>query len=419
MPILYSVLLTLLLPALLLRAAWRARTSTVGGERLVERLGFVQPDTRRPLLVHCVSVGETLAALPLLHALQQAGWPLWVTSTTLTGAERVRLALGDTVRHSFLPLDTPPAVGRFLDAVRPQALLVMETEIWPNLMFACAKRQIPVLLINGRLSETSARGYARFPGFTRMVLACFTRLLVQGEADAARFRLLGAAQVEVVGNLKFDMVLDDARLAAAYRLRGNWSGRRVWIAASTHQGEDALVLAAYRLLRQSVPDLLLLLVPRHPERFDAVATMVSAAGFSCARRSLGEAVSHDTAVYLADTMGELQMLYACADVAFVGGSFSGTGGHNMLEPAALGLPVATGPSLFNFQQIADALVAVDALRVVSDADDLAGVLGLWLQDDVLRRTAGERAKAFVAGNRGALVRTLAQVETVLAGKKTA
>lgn len=419
MRIIYTLLLRLLAPVLLLRAAWRARTSPVGGERLAERLGLVEADSRRPLLVHCVSVGETLAALPLLRALHAAGRPLWVTSTTLTGAERVRMALGDGVRRSFLPLDTPGAVARFLDRVRPCALLVMETEIWPNLLHACRARGIPVLLVNARLSEKSARGYARFPAFTRSVLSCFTRLLVQAGPDADRFRALGATQVEVTGNLKFDMAPDEGQLADARALRAGWSGRPVWIAASTHPGEDEIVLAAHRLLRESLPELLLVLVPRHPERFDAVAAGVSRAGFSCARRNRGEAVVPGTAVYLADTMGELQMLYACADVAFVGGSFSGTGGHNMLEPAALGVPVVTGPSLFNFEQVADALRAVDALVVVADTETLAQVLRRWLQDEGVRSAAGERARAFVAANRGALARTLERIDALVpAGSRT-
>lgn len=415
MRILYTLLLCLLAPWLLLRAALRARTSPVGGERLVERLGLVEPDVRRPLLVHCVSVGETQAALPLLRALLAAGRPLWVTSTTLAGAERVRVALGDVVRNSFLPLDTPGAVARFLDRVRPRAVLVMETEIWPNLLHACHRRGIPVLLVNARLSEKSASGYARFPGFTRSVLSCFTRLLAQAEADAARFRVLGAQRVEVTGNLKFDMALEERQLADARTLRAGWPDRPVWIAASTHAGEDDIILMAHRRLRESMPSLLLVLVPRHPERFDAVAGEVSRAGFACARRSRGEQVGGGTAVYLGDTMGELQMLYACADVAFVGGSFSGTGGHNMLEPAALGLPVVTGPSLFNFQPVADALAGAGALQVVPDAEGLAGALGCWLQDDAARRAAGSRAQAFVNANRGALARTLAQVEALVPG----
>lgn len=412
--IVYSLLTYLLLPALLLRAAWRARSSPVGGERLAERLGVVAADTRRPLVVHCVSVGETIAALPLLEALLARHEPLWVTSTTLAGAERVRVALDGRVRRSFLPVDTPDAVARFLDRVQPRALLVMETEIWPNLVLACRARAIPVVLLNARLSAKSARGYARFPGFTRRVLAAFSAILAQADADAGRFRALGAPHVTMTGNLKFDFVPAADLAARAAALRSGWGGRPVWIAASTHEGDEEPVLAAHRLLRARFPQLLLVLVPRHPERFDAVAALVAKNGFSCARRRAGDLVAPGTAVYLGDTMGELPLLYSCADVAFVGGGFSGTGGHNMLEPAALGLPVLSGPSLFNFQQAAEALVATGALRVVDDAAALADVAGTWLGDAGTRHADGGRGQAFVAANRGALRRTLDAVLAVLA-----
>lgn len=413
MRIVYSLLMYLLLPLLLFRAAWRGWRLLVKGERLPERLGYVVPDDRRPLLVHCVSVGETLAALPLVRALLAAGYPLWVTSTTLTGAERVRAALGDAVRHSFLPADTPGAMSRFLDRVRPAALLVMETEIWPNLLAGCRRRGIPALLVNARLSEKSARGYRRFPGFTREVLSGFTRLLVQAGEDAGRFRALGAGPIEVTGNLKFDIALDAARQAQAAALRAGWGSRPAWIAASTHPGEEVLVLAAHARLRERFPDLLLVLVPRHPERFDAVASDIARAGFGAARRSRGETVSAGKAVYLADTMGELQMLFACADVAFVGGSFSGTGGHNLLEPAALGVPVVMGPSLYNFEQIAAVMAAAGALAVVTDGTALAKVAGDWLGDPAARAKAGEAGRRVVEANRGALDRTLAQIAQVV------
>lgn len=408
--ILYSLLLYLLLPAVLLRVAWRARQAGAGGHGIAERLGFVAPAAGRPLLIHCVSVGETQAAVPLVEALLQRGERPWVTSTTLTGAARVRAQFGERVAHSFLPVDTPGAVSRFLDRVRPRALLVMETEIWPNLVAACRARDVPVILVNARLSEKSARGYARFAGFTRETLAGFTMIAAQADADAARFRALGAPRVEVTGNLKFDQAAGSDTLAQAAQLRAGWGGRPAWIAASTHAGEDEIVLAAHRALRARFPSLLLVLVPRHPERFDAVAALAAREGGTVARRSRGDVVAADTAVYLGDTMGELNLLYAAADVAFVGGSFSGTGGHNLLEPAALGLPLCSGPSLFNFQQIADALAARGALQVVADADALAGTVSAWLADDAARLAAGRRGRDFVQENRGALARTLALIE---------
>lgn len=403
---LYTLLLYLLLPVLLLRAVWRGWRSTAGGERPWERLGFVVADARAPVVVHCVSVGETVAAVPLLNALMARGLPLWVTSTTLTGAARVRTLFGDRVRHSFLPVDTPGAVSRFLDRARPRTMLVMETEIWPNLIAACKKRGIPVVLVNGRLSERSARGYARLDGFTRQVLDGFARVLAQADADAGRFRALGAPSVIVTGNLKFDLDPPGDLVPRAAELRAGWGARPVWIAASTHEADDTEVLRAHQALLARDPSLLLLLVPRHPERFDAVAASVARAGLSCARRSRGEPVTTSVQVYLADTMGELPLLYAASDVAFVGGSFSGTGGHNLLEPVALRLPVVTGPSLFNFQAVSDALRERDALDVVADGAALAGAVGALLVDPEARRARAGRGQAFVAENRGALGRAL-------------
>lgn len=410
--LLYSLLLYLLLPALLLRVAWRARQHG-GAPGIAARLGFVTPASGRPLLLHCVSVGETQAALPLVEALLRRGESLWITSTTLTGAARVSAQFGTRVAHSFLPVDTPGAVARFLDRVQPRALLVMETEIWPNLVAACAARNIPVLLVNARLSEKSARGYARLPGFTRQTLAGFTVIAAQAAPDAERFRALGAPRVEVTGNLKFEQPDTEALVAQATRLRAGWGARPVWIAASTHAGEDEQVLAAHRALRAKFADLLLVLVPRHPERFDTVAVLAARENATLARRGRGETVTPDISVYLGDTMGELNLLYAAADVAFVGGSFSGTGGHNLLEPAALGLPLCSGPSLFNFQQIADALAALGALRVVDGSDALATTVSGWLENAEARRVAGECGRRFVQENRGALQRTLDIVDRCL------
>ncbi|MFZ5723715.1 MAG: lipid IV(A) 3-deoxy-D-manno-octulosonic acid transferase [Pseudomonadota bacterium] len=408
----YSLLLYLLLPVLLLRVVWRARRQAAG-HGIAERLGFVAPAADRPLLLHCVSVGETVAAQPLVAELLRRGDRLWITSTTLTGAARVAALFGDRVRHSYLPVDTPGAVRRFLDRVRPRALLVMETEIWPNLIAACRARAIPVLLVNARMSAKSARGYARFPAFTGRVLDGFSLIAAQADADAGRFRALGAPRVETTGNLKFDLAVPEAMRARAGQLRAGWGDRPVWIAASTHAGEDEVVLAAHRRLRALRPDLLLILVPRHPERFAAVAALATREGFATAQRSRDDAVVAGTAVYLGDTMGELTLLYGCADVAFIGGSLSGTGGHNLLEPAALGLPLLSGPSLFNFQQIGDELSGAGVLRLVHGADDLAAAVDGWLADAEHRREAGARGRRFVHDNRGALARTLALIDRLV------
>lgn len=413
--LLYSLLLYLLLPLLLLRVAWRARGPAgagADGSGLGERLGFVAHATNRPLVLHCVSVGETRGAAPLAEALLARGLSLWLTSTTFTGAEQIRARFGERVAHSFLPVDTPGAVARFLDRVQPRAVLVMETEIWPNLVAACRVRSIPMVLVNARLSEKSAHGYARAGRLARETLAGFSLVAAQAEADAARFRALGAAPVVVTGNLKFDQPVAGDLAAQAMRMRASWGERPAWIAASTHAGEDEIVLAAHRALRRQFPALLLMLVPRHPERFDAVAAL-AAREAPVVRRSTGVPVPADTAIYVGDTMGELNLLFAAADVAFVGGSFSGTGGHNLLEPAALGVPVCSGPSLFNFQAIADALRERGALRVVGDAAALADAVSGWLSDGASRDEAGTAGRQFVQENRGAVARTVSLVEREL------
>lgn len=417
MRFLYTCLLRLLAPLMLLRAAWRGRhADPVAPERLAERLGYVSPvddDERQPLLLHCVSVGETMAALPLIEALLARGEPLWITSTTLTGAARVQSLFGARVRRSFLPLDTPGAVARFLDRVRPRAVLVMETEVWPNLLAACTRRAIPALLVNARMSEKSARGYVRAGSLARDAFAAFTAIAAQTDADALRLAQLAARDIRVTGNLKFDLAPDGSTTERAAQLRDEWGVRPVWIAASTHAEDDAVVLQTHRLLLSAFPELLLVLVPRHPQRFAAVAAQIAAAGFSCARRSRGESVTPAIAVYLADTMGELGMLYAVADVAFVGGTFSGTGGHNFLEPAALGLPVASGPSVYNFQAIADELRQTGALQPVVDSASLARCLRDWLENPAQRQKAGAAGHEFVTANRGALMRTLAVIDPVI------
>ncbi len=413
--LLYSLLLYVLLPPMLLRLVWRARgPAGVGasGSGLAERLGYVARADNRPVVVHCVSVGETLAAAPLIEALLERQWPLWLTSTTFTGAAQVGARFGGRVAHSFLPMDTPGAVARFLDRVKPRAVLVMETEIWPNLVAACRARGIPVLLVNARLSEKSARGYARLGQLTRNTLNNFSLIAAQADSDAARFRALGASQVVVTGNLKFDQPITGDLTAQARRLRESWGDRPVWIAASTHAGEDEIVLAANRILRQQFPDLLLILVPRHPERFDAVAVLASREA-NTVRRSAGATVTAETRIYLGDTMGELNLLFATADVAFIGGSFSGTGGHNFLEPAALGVPVCSGPSLFNFQLIADALQERQALRIAADAEALSNVVSSWLSDRAKRDAAGEAGQQFVQENRGAVARTVSLIDREL------
>ena len=312
--------------------------------------------------------------------------------------------------QAWLPWDTPGAVRRFLDHFQPSAGVLMETEVWPNIAAACHARGIPLALANARLSERSAKGYGRFTKLTRPMLTEMSLFAVQTEAEAQRFRNLGAREetVEVTGSIKFDLTIDPALLQRAAGLRAQWQAqeRPVWIAASTHDGEDEVVLAAHRQLLTRHPDALLILVPRHPERFNAVFELFRQQGFATVRRSTGEPVTAGTSVLLGDTMGELLFLYALADSAFVGGSLGPNGGHNLLEPAALAKPVLSGPHLFNFLEIAAQLRSAGALQEVEDAEGLAVAVQRLFE---LPRDAQRMAEAglnVMRSNQGALQRLL-------------
>jgi 3-deoxy-D-manno-octulosonic-acid transferase len=417
MRLLYTGLLYLILPLALLRLYWRGRHDAGHRRRWRERLGFFPPLPSGCLWVHAVSLGETRAALPLIRALLERypDQPLLVTTTTLTGSRQVREALGERVLHVYAPYDLPGAVRRFLRQTRPRLAVIMETELWPNLLRQCAVAGIPTMIANARLSERSARGYARIRRLTASMLRDVTLIAAQAEADADRFRALGAPRVAVTGNLKYDLSLPDDLPERGWQLRRELLGeeRRVWIAASTHAGEDEPILAALALLRPRWPELLLLLVPRHPERFDGVAALCRQQGCKLVRRSEQRACAPDTAVFLGDTMGELLLFYAAADLAFVGGSLVDTGGHNVLEPALLGLPVLFGPHMFNFTEASQRLLEAEAAWQVTDAAALATAVDRLLADPELRRTIGQRGRAVVERHRGALAALLDGVETLL------
>ncbi|WP_134555166.1 lipid IV(A) 3-deoxy-D-manno-octulosonic acid transferase, partial [Pseudomonas aeruginosa] len=334
---LYTLLFHLGLPLVALRLWWRARQAPAYAKRIGERFSLSLPEVPPGgIWVHAVSVGESIAAAPMVRALleRHPQLPVTVTCMTPTGSERIRALFGEQVRHCYLPYDLPWAAARFLDRVRPRLAVIMETELWPNHIHACAVRGIPVALANARLSERSARGYARFAGLTRPMLAELSWIAVQTEAEAERFRRLGARPecVSVTGSIKFDLRIDPQLPLAAAALREEWdaTARPLWIAASTHAGEDEIVLAAHRRLLETRPDALLILVPRHPERFAGVHELCRREGFATVRRSGGEPVARATQVLLGDTMGELLFLYALADIAFVGGSLVPNGGHNLL-----------------------------------------------------------------------------------------
>ncbi|MBF6036130.1 lipid IV(A) 3-deoxy-D-manno-octulosonic acid transferase [Pseudomonas sp. P155] len=412
---LYTALFYLGLPLVAIRLWLRARKAPAYAKRIGERFSYGMP-TLQPggIWVHAVSVGESIAAAPMIRALLQRypQLPITVTCMTPTGSERIQALFANEprIQHCYLPYDLPCAAARFLDRVQPKLAVIMETELWPNHIHQCAKRGIPVALANGRLSERSARGYGRFSKLTAPMLAEMSLFAVQTEAEAQRFRDLGARPetVEVTGSIKFDLTIDLQLLQRAADLRGQWQAleRPVWIAASTHEGEDEVILDAHRRLLTNHPDALLILVPRHPERFNSVFELCQREGFTTVRRSTGSNVDAQTSVLLGDTMGELLFLYALADSAFVGGSLVANGGHNLLEPAALAKPVISGPHLFNFLDIAAQLREAGALAEVDDAEGLAVEVQRLFE---LPRDAQRMADAGLAvmrRNQGALQRLL-------------
>ncbi|ELI6433502.1 lipid IV(A) 3-deoxy-D-manno-octulosonic acid transferase [Aeromonas salmonicida subsp. salmonicida] len=407
--LLYNLLIHLGLPLALL-ALYKPKKGKPGfGARWAEHLGRTPASGQEaPLWIHAVSVGETLAISPFIRALkaERPDLPILLTTTTRTGAEQAA-KLGDLVVHRYAPLDYPWAVAAFLKCIKPRALWVMETELWPNWLAACEARHLPVTIINARLSERSCQRYARFQGAFDTLSRPLTHLLCQHQDDAERFARLGVGRerLAVTGSIKFDIQLGDEVQARGHALRQQLGqSRPVWIAASTHQGEDEQVLAAFDRVLQCHPQALLILVPRHPERFDRVADMC--APYGCVRRTGGDPIRETDKVYLGDTMGELPLMLAAADVAFVGGSLVKVGGHNLLEPAALGKPCLTGPAYFNFSDITRQLVAQGGAALVADAAALGEKVSELLADEGERSQMGEQARAVVLRNQGALARTL-------------
>ncbi len=414
---LYNVLIYLASPVALLANVWRGRRDPSYRDRLGERFGFTRVRfDRAPLWVHAVSVGEVQAGAVLIRSLRQRypDRPVLVTTGTPTGAQRVKALFGDTVSHAYLPYDTPDAVQRFLERVRPQIAIVMETEIWPNLFRGCRKRGIPIVIASARLSEKSVRRYSRLRRLAREALDGVV-VAAQTLLDAERFRAIGAARVEVIGNLKFDMEVGEDVARAGRELRAAQIGPRpVWLAASTHEGEEDQMLAAHEVVRARIPRALLLLVPRHPQRFTAVASLLSGRGVRYVARSRGESVSDTAEVLLVDTLGELQMLYAAADAAFVAGSFAPIGGHNLLEPAALGCPIVVGPHNFNAPDIAALFLSRGAAVQVENATALGATIAGLMADPSRREEMAKRAREILEQNRGALKGLLAMIDERLA-----
>ena len=413
---LYTLLLHLALPLVVLRLLWRSLRAPGYRRRLGERFGFFEgAPPPGGIWIHAVSVGEVQAIEPLVRWLQKhhPQRALTLTTTTPTGAERARRLFGDDLFLLYFPYDLPWVLQRFLLRIQPALLILVETEIWPNLLRACRRHQVATLLANGRLSERSARGYGRLGDFARRVFGDIQAVAAQSAADAERFAALGVPRerIEVTGSIKFDMRIPASVQEQAQVMRRLFGeGRPIWIAASTHEGEEERVLAAHRQVLARHPDALLLLVPRHPERFDRVAALVQRKGFTLGRRSRRQEGEGKAEVFLVDTMGELPLFLGVADVAFIGGSLVPVGGHNMLEAAAQGVPVLFGPHLFNFSAIARLLIEEEAAVQIDDAHGLARWVSAWLGDASERSRYGENGRRVVAANRGALERLARIVE---------
>ncbi len=411
---LYAAALYLLVPVTVYHLIWRGFRQSAYFQRWNERYAiYGDAPQASTLWVHAVSVGEVNAAVALVNALRRE-YPrqrLLVTTITPTGSARVRAIWGDKVEHVYLPYDLPGAVSRFLRHYQPSLALILETELWPNLLFGCRDHAIPAYVVNARLSDRSLRGYRVLRPLVSRALRTLRGVLAQSVADGKRFVRLGAARTDthVTGNLKYDITVGEGWPAFAAAFGQRIGGRPVWIAASTHAEEETAVIAIHRRLRERWPDLLLLWAPRHPERFKPVAQQAVVAGWRVATRQLTQWPDRDDAVFVIDTLGELMPFYGCARAAFVGGSLQDVGGHNLLEPAAAGVAVVTGPHLHNFSDIAKQMDAAGALRIGQDADAVADQLEALLANPDLCKAMVTAGHALVDQGRGALEQTLARL----------
>ena len=423
MRFIYSWLIRFAAPFAFAVVLWRGLRDRPYWQGLAERFGWGVPLSSPSIWLHAVSLGEMSAAAPLVRALHSR-YPqlaLAVTAATPAGRARASDLFAEVADIRFLPYDTPGSVRRFLERIRPRVAVIMETELWPNLFSECARRGVPVFLASARLSAKSVSRYRRLGRLFSGVFTPNVAVAAQSADDAERFRSIGASanQTRVIGNVKFDLSVDAAIIETGRVLRAAYGSKLVWVAGSTHAGEEEQVLAAHALLQAHRPDSLLLLAPRHKDRFAAVADLLARGGVKFARRSEMARASPkagsliDTQVLLVDTIGELAALYASADVAFVGGSLVPIGGHNLLEPAALGLPVLTGPSHFNSKEIALLLLRRGAALQVASPKELAAALQRLLEEPAERRRMGNIGKDIVESNRGSVDRLLSLIEPSL------
>ncbi|BCN23000.1 lipid IV(A) 3-deoxy-D-manno-octulosonic acid transferase [Vibrio alfacsensis] len=418
--IIYTLLLALASPILLFGLYKSKPNKPKFGKRWKEHFGFTPKlkATERPIWIHAVSVGESIAAIPLIKALKEKrpDQPILVTTTTSTGAEQIA-KLGDLVEHRYMPIDFAFAVKGFLKAIQPKQMLIIETELWPNTLNVVHNAEVPITVVNARLSEKSCKNYAKVQPLFNLFIPCLDKVLCQTESDAERFERLGVGKekLEVTGSIKFDIQISQDVKDKGKALRAELGhDRPVWIAASTHKGEDEQVLEAHRQVLESHPDALLVLVPRHPERFDNVFELCQKQGFNTVRRTNQTEVTESTQVYLGDTMGEMLNLIGAADVCFMGGSLAGdkVGGHNVLEPAALGVPVITGPSYYNFKEIVEMMQVKSLISIVNNTDQLAQSITVLFEDRSLRNTLQNDMTQFYDINSGTIAKTLNAVKEI-------
>jgi len=416
---LYSLVFYLATPFLLYRLHARGKLNPAYRERKRERFGLYDREPiSRSIWVHTVSVGELIAAQPIIEQLLQdyPTVPVVVTTMTPTGSDRVKAVFGDRVLHVYLPYDMPDAMIRFLDCFNPLISVIMETELWPNMIHYTRRRGVPVIVANARLSERSAEGYSKVKFLMRPMLREINAIAAEASPDGERFVELGlpSTSLMVTGTIKFDVAIDDSLKQQSADLRQRWGSERpVFIAASTHEGEDSQVLEAFKFIQNVLENALLVIVPRHPERFDDVALLVNQRGWKLARHSNSDEVTADTAVVLGDTMGELLKLLGASDVAFIGGSLEPVGGHNMLEALAVGTPAITGPHVINFQVVADLLTELEVLATVTTPLGLGQTALSMLQDDSCRKELAEKGLRVVKENRGAMGRLLNIIRSYL------
>jgi 3-deoxy-D-manno-octulosonic-acid transferase len=413
--LIYALIWWIAAPLAVLRLYWRARKLPGYRARIGERFGRYEPVPAVPRIwVHAVSVGETRAAAPIVEALRSAhpGHRILLTHMTPTGRATGEEIFGDRVERAWLPYDMGFAARAFVRHFRPELGVILETELWPRLLEECKANGVPVVLANARLSERSARRYARFPAFARWALSSLAGIAAQTEADAQRFKSLGTADVAVTGNVKFDQEVPAGNAERAAQLRELFGrDRPVWVAGSTREGEEALLLDAFAAAPAEV---LLVIVPRHPQRFDEVAALAAARGLACHRRSSGTAVPADARVVVGDTMGEMLAYYAACDLVLMGGSFLEYGSQNLIEACAAGRPVIFGRHTYNFEQAAEGAMAAGAGLRVAHANAAIEVAVTLMREPQRRREMGENALRFVAAHRGATQRLLERLEAARA-----